>query len=550
MPRKSFYSLRNKLLFFIFLLVLLLQAISFINQYNQTSSYLLGNMVDRAYTVSADFTFALNKRVSSFDNFEQKNGYVDVFVLSEGKIILKATLDKFTNLDEVDFIDSSGNILLTETNSVFPRELLGLSSDDLFSFVLREDVYFFEKDRYFVVSVPVLIENKKVGFLVFYYTNEELIIREKNLIKTDLLFLVLFLFFGFVAAVFISNNVTSPITSLRESVEQIEKGNFKVRTNIKSDDEFGVLGIAFNKMAEQLQEAHEDLEKKVRERTRELYYTQLDLERRTRQANQAKIATLNILEDIEESKGKLDEAYHQLKALEKLKNNFLSFTTHELKTPLTPILIQAQMLQEGDFGKLTAEQKKSIDLIVRNMRTLNQLIGDVLDISVIQSKNLKIFPIRANVADIIRQVVSNNESLAKQKNISISVKLPQLHSLLIDVKRIGQVVNNLLNNAIKFTPEGGSITIEAQENSDKVLVKVIDTGIGISKDKINTLFQPFSQVVASYTLKQKGTGLGLAICKGIIEAHDGKIGVQSEPGKGSVFYFSLPRKSHFGGNKR
>jgi signal transduction histidine kinase len=378
---------------------------------------------------------------------------------------------------------------------------------------------------------------------------QRVLVNSNYIEKYSLLLGVIFVLFAILIPFMIYRSISRPLNKLSLLVEELERGNFKARINIKSNDEVGALGLAFNKMAEQLQEAQEDLEKKVRERTRELYYTQLDLERRTRQANQAKVATLNILEDIEESKGKLDEAFHQLKALEKLKNNFLSFTTHELKTPLTPILIQAQMLQEGDFGKLTSEQKKSIDLIVRNMRTLNQLIGDVLDISVIQSANLKIFPIRANMVDIIRQIVANAEPLARQKNIKISIKLPQLHSVLVDVRRIGQVIANLLNNAIKFTPEGGLITIEAQENSEEVLVRVIDTGIGIPKDKLNTLFQPFSQVVASYTLKQKGTGLGLAICKGIINAHNGKIGVQSEPGKGSIFYFSLPRKSHFGGNK-
>lgn len=347
----------------------------------------------------------------------------------------------------------------------------------------------------------------------------------------------------------ISRKISNPLVELTHAVEKMNNKNFNTRVRIKTGDELEKLGEVFNKMALQLEGAQKSLETKVKERTKELSEVQRNLERKSLQANRAKIATLNILEDVEESKEKLDEAYKQLRGLEKLKNEFLSFTSHELKTPLTPILIQAQMLQEGDLGKISPEQKKSVDMIVRNMKTLNQLIGDVLDVSIIQSANLKIFPLRSDITEIIRQTVDNVEPLANQKNIKITTKLPRLHHLLIDNRRIGQVVANLLSNAIKFTPENGSIVVEAQENSEEVTVKVIDTGIGISPEKIKTLFQPFSQVVASYKLKQKGTGLGLAICKGIISAHKGKIGVQSEPGKGSTFYFTLPRRWHFGGNK-
>jgi len=368
------------------------------------------------------------------------------------------------------------------------------------------------------------------------------------LITAGYLFILVLLVFSLLSYWF-SNRLIRPILDLANITEKMTHGDFSARVRIRSGDELERLGESFNKMIKDLQEAQESLESKVRERTKELYTTQNSLERRTIQADQAKVATLNILEDVEESKEKLDEAYKQLRSLEKLKNEFLSFTSHELKTPLTPILIQAQMLQEGDLGRLSSEQKKSIDMIVRNMRTLNQLIGDVLDISVIQSANLKIFPLRTDVAEIIRQMVANATPLADKKNIKITMKISRLHHLLIDSRRIGQVVTNLLSNAIKFTPENGAVSVEAAEDENYITVKVMDTGIGIDKDKIKTLFQPFSQVVASYTLKQKGTGLGLAICKGIIEAHKGKIGVQSEIGKGATFYFKLPRKWHFTGNK-
>jgi len=555
----AFGTLLLLLIFILYIIYTLNQQISADQTYLRDINAPLGLMVEQVISYDAMLTGAVHASLLYMEEGETS-------MFEESRDFYNNTSIKLDNLikfEAPDLVNRSRRSI-EDKNKVYDI-LKQLDKYNILLVDLEEGAFAAMRDgdletaRNFVLSNQYQEYKKQLADLYNSWIGEEAKIadqyRQRVLVNSqtvqiyNLILGVIFILFAAIIPVIIFRSISRPLIKLSDLVEQIKLGNLKARVDIKTGDEFEDIGAAFNKMIEQLQDAQEDLEKKVKERTRELYYTQLDLERRTRQANQAKVATLNILEDIEESKGKLDEAFHQLKALEKLKNNFLSFTTHELKTPLTPILIQAQMLQEGDFGKLTSEQKKSIDLIVRNMRTLNQLIGDVLDISVIQSANLKIFPIRTNMVDIIRQMVASAEPLARQKNIKISIKLPQLHSVLVDVRRIGQVIANLLNNAIKFTPEGGSITIEAQENSEEVLVRVIDTGIGIQKDKINTLFQPFSQVVASYTLKQKGTGLGLAICKGIINAHNGKIGVQSEPGKGSIFYFSLPRKSHFGGNK-
>jgi len=347
---------------------------------------------------------------------------------------------------------------------------------------------------------------------------------------------------GAFASLLVSNQITNPLIELKNSTKQFGQGNFNVKAKVSTHDEIGELATTFNEMALELKSLKDSLDRKVEERTRELTKVQHNLEKKSVQAENAKVATLNILEDVEESKEKLTEAYRQLRGLDKLKNEFLSFTSHELKTPLTPILLQAQMLEEGDFGKLTLEQKKSLEMIVRNMRELNQLIGDVLDISVIQASNLKLIPQKASMKEVITQVAEKMDSLAKQKNIKIKFELVSLPAFNFDVRRIGQVLTNFLSNAIKFTPQNGMITIKTEEKNGQILVKVIDNGIGISAENQKKLFVPFSQVVASYKLKQKGTGLGLAICKGIIEAHHGKIGVESVLGSGSTFYFSIPKK--------
>lgn len=545
MSEKKFLSLSNKLILFIFILVFSLQLISTINQYSQTEIILSKEMMAEASSASSEFTLGLDKRLSSLDTLNEKLGFVNIYSRLEGQIIMQNILDNNLALEKIAFLDLNGNLVIEKTRTIQNNDgEKYYSTRAIQDLIGLGEVATLSQNNYFIISVPVKIEDSLAGNLLFQYSNVELIQQEKKLIYTNLLFLLIFVIIGAFGAIFISGLITRPIIALKESTEKLSQGKLNVQTKIYSQDEIGQLGITFNKMAHEIKELKENLEKKVEERTLELSRTKHDLERRTIQANNARLATLNILEDVEESKTKLAEAYNQLRGLDKLKNEFLSFTSHELKTPLTPILIQAQMLEEGDFGKLSGEQKKSVEMIVRNMRELNQLIGDVLDVSVIQTSNLKIFPERADMKVLIKQVVEKMESSAKEKNISIKLDLSTLHPFVFDVRRIGQVLTNLLSNAIKFTPENGHVIIKTEEDSGRVMVKVKDDGVGISEEDKGKLFKAFSQVVASYKLKQKGTGLGLAICKGIIDAHKGKIGVESQIGKGSMFYFVLPKKLH------
>ncbi|VVB80293.1 Methanogenesis regulatory histidine kinase FilI [uncultured archaeon] len=254
-------------------------------------------------------------------------------------------------------------------------------------------------------------------------------------------------------------------------------------------------------------------------------------------------ATVRDISSDVEAKRKLEDAYEKLKELDQMKNQFLAFTSHELKTPLTPILIQAQMLQEGYMGNLSEQQKNSVDLITRNMKTLNQLIGDVLDVATIQNKSLKVIPEDSEMDIIAKDAISTVSALAEQSHIKISFNSVKTPILFVDPFRIKQVFTNLLSNAIKFSPENSHIHVEISKRDNQVVVSVKDEGIGISKEKQSEIFKPFSQISPSYKLKHKGVGLGLTICKGIVETHGGKIWVESEKGKGSKFIFTLPFKS-------
>jgi PAS domain S-box-containing protein len=235
-------------------------------------------------------------------------------------------------------------------------------------------------------------------------------------------------------------------------------------------------------------------------------------------------------------------AEEKLKELDRLKDDFLSVTTHELKTPLIPIKSQAQLLLAGDYGKLNRDQMKAVEMIYRNEENLNILTGEVLDVAKIKSNKFTLVPRKTDLGKIITYVIENLKSLAEEKHITVLFPpFPEIPKIRADEIRIAQVMNNLIGNAIKFTPDNGRIRIGLKYSEKLITVIVKDTGIGIKPENIHKLFTPFFQIDSSLGRKYRGTGLGLAICKGIIEAHGGKVLAESEgEGKGSTFSFSLP----------
>jgi signal transduction histidine kinase len=265
----------------------------------------------------------------------------------------------------------------------------------------------------------------------------------------------------------------------------------------------------------------------------------------------AGVALIMIFSDITEEKHaeqrRIEDEKHRqevlgLKKIDEMKTAFLNVTSHELKTPLTPTLIQAQLLQEEGLGKLNVDQIKSIEIIIRNMKQLQKLIDDVLDISRIQSGTMKLEPTKTSLDKVLNEVVDSQKLKVGSRNVTLAGRIMPMPVIWFDDGRIRQVVRNLINNAGKFTLPGGTITVSAKKVGDSLQVDVSDTGRGIRKEHISKLFQPFFQVKESYKMKEKGRGLGLSICKGIIEAHGGKIWVESTYGKGSKFHFSLPIK--------
>ncbi|WP_177187954.1 PAS domain-containing protein [Methanolobus profundi] len=224
------------------------------------------------------------------------------------------------------------------------------------------------------------------------------------------------------------------------------------------------------------------------------------------------------------------------------KSEFLANTSHELRTPLSSIIGFSDLLIEGTMGELNEKQKRYVTTINKSGNLLLNLINNILDLSQIEFGEMDLECVKFDIVDAINDVHSMISILSSRKNISIDmdIDLPQ-RMVVADNEKIKEILYNLLDNALKFTPDGGRITIRAiQKDTGFIQLSVSDTGIGIPKDDINKIFEPFYQSDGSTTRRYSGTGLGLTIIKKFVKMHGGNIWVKSEPGKGSAFFFTIP----------
>jgi len=237
--------------------------------------------------------------------------------------------------------------------------------------------------------------------------------------------------------------------------------------------------------------------------------------------------------------GKLD----QTRALNRLKAEFLARTSHELKTPITPLIMQLQLLQRERFGKISKQQAESLEMIERNIKRLSHLINDILFYSKTTAGKVKLEKEKVDLNKLISQAVETMQAKVKKNNSSVSFKQGKLPKIQADPARLTQVLVNLLDNAIKFSGKNGKVWIETDFRRPDVQVLVKDNGPGIREEDMPKLFQPFTQFSNVSTRKYGGTGIGLSICRSLVELHKGKIWAKrAGEGLGVSFYFSLPIK--------
>ena len=259
-------------------------------------------------------------------------------------------------------------------------------------------------------------------------------------------------------------------------------------------------------------------------------------------AAQAAVAIENaqLYESLQSSYAELEQAFDELRHLDKSKSELIQNISHELRTPLTFIRGYVELLQEGELGALPEEQQQAVEIVANKTDVLSRLVDDI--VSMLQAGRERIRTGPVSISKVARFAVQAARASANEAGLTLIEEIPDgLPLVQGEMRRLGQVFDNLIQNAIKFSQPGGTITVRIVEQEQWIRAEVEDTGIGIAPGEMDRIFERFYQVNGTTTRHFDGTGLGLAIVKQIVQAHGGQVGVHSTVGEGSKFFFTIPK---------
>jgi signal transduction histidine kinase/ligand-binding sensor domain-containing protein len=299
-----------------------------------------------------------------------------------------------------------------------------------------------------------------------------------------------------------------------------------------------LLGIYYIRLA-QIRHANLQLKKLVDERTREIEEKNRVLYKQTNELNATNVLLEERQQHILKQAGELVVSNEKLLSLNATKDKFFSLIAHDLKNPFNAILGICEILSERYYSTEDIKRKNLLDSVYESSKNLYKLLENLLQWARTQTGSITFEPEEFILNNLIDSNISLLESIALEKNLVVEHNLVEKIKIYADVNMINAVLRNLINNAIKYT-SSGKINIEVIQDTEKTMVNIIDTGIGISNDKLDKIFDVMSLKTTQGTRGEQGTGLGLIICKEFIEMHKGTISVISELGKGSTFYFIIP----------
>jgi signal transduction histidine kinase len=307
-------------------------------------------------------------------------------------------------------------------------------------------------------------------------------------------------------AVWLATRITKPLEALTSGAKDLAEGHFDRRLSITSHDELEILADTFNHMTGRLKEN---------------------------------------VEQLEESNKKLAAVNEELKELDRMKSDLLANVSHELRTPLTAIKGYTDYILERRLGMITEKQEKGLVVVQRNLERLSKTINALLDFSRMDVGRIALNLQPFALAPLLEQIVTALRSELERKGLKLTADIERdLPPVIGDREKLSAVLENLIINALKFTPEGGRITVSASRagapGRPSARIRVSDTGVGIAPEQIAKIFNRFHQVDTSSSRRFGGVGLGLAIVKSILEAHGATITVESELGHGTTFAFVLP----------
>ena len=349
--------------------------------------------------------------------------------------------------------------------------------------------------------------------------------------------------------------IIKPISHLSEGAHLIGHGYLDYRLNIKTGDELESLANEFNTMAgnlsasqEKLKMWNEELREEVMRRTAELEEANEELKESKEDMEDSLQQVMGLNEELKDSRVELNKknadlgsANLKLREMDKLKSEFLANMSHELRTPLTAIIGFSELLVDGVMGDMNEEQAGCVGDILTSGQHLLKLINDILDLSKIEAGKMELhhetFDLGATISFIRKTTAALIEEKKQILKIEVSEGIPDIYA---DKGKIKQLLLNLVGNAIKFTPEGGTITIGAEFKDSYFVLSVSDTGIGIKPEDRERIFQEFQQGEGSISREYEGTGLGLTLTRKFAEMHGGILELESEVGKGSRFTAYIP----------
>ena len=480
-------------------------------------------------------------------------------------------------------VKPNGEILLADDTSMWGKQMneqsLGTSKT-----IVKDSVFYETGENIKLIVHPLNIreEGEQWTFYLGVSLDPVIVARNEMIVGGVSCFFVTIIAIVFVS-VYFTKNITRPIVELTEGARAISRGNLDYKIKIKSEDEIGRLSDAFNKMTGDLKKSRselesysENLEKEVEERTKELNEKVVKL-KASESANLSILKDLNnTIANLEKAEGEIKEKNVELKAnadnllivnqelnvakeqlftlnqdlelkvqertaeievLLKQKDEFVNQLGHDLKNPLGPIVNLLPLVEEQETN---LESKEMLEVINRNAKYMKNLVTKTIELARLNAPSINLSFKDTTLLDEINAVIEKNELFFKENNIKVESKINEDIVVKADKLRLSELFDNLIGNSVKYSPNGGNITIDAKDDGKFVTVSIRDEGMGMTGEQLDHIFEEFYKAdQARHDFDS--SGLGTAICKRIVERHGGKIWAESPgSGKGTTMFFTLP----------